>query len=171
MLLLASCANTPPALQSSTPGTFLRHGSILLDLKTDRSSYRDGDAVHITLTSSQRASVRLFNEDADGKRVQLWPNDHSGASGIVEAGKPLTIPAKGSAFRLQASAPYGINTLVAVASAAPFRPSVMADDFFVDKAGMKSFARKGIAWSPAAVSTRPDSATGEARLLYEVKQP
>lgn len=83
----------------------------------------------------------------------------------------MIIPAKGSAFQLKASSPYGTNTLVAVASAAPFLTTVSADDFFVDKGGMKSFARKGIAWSPAAVSTAPQSATGEARLLYEVQKP
>lgn len=169
-VLLFSCTSTPHALQTSAPGTFMRHGEIVLDLKTDKPSYREGDPVVITLSTSRRASVRIFNEDAEGLRTQLWPNVHSSSSGIVEAGKPLVIPAKGSAFLLKAATPYGINTLVAVASSAPFRPSLSPDDFFVDKVGTGSFGIKGMAWTPASTTGDSKSLTGEARFLYEVKQ-
>jgi hypothetical protein len=172
LLLLVSCAIPQSGNQSSlSPGAFLRHGDIVLDLKANKAIYQHGEPITISLKSSRRATVRIFNEDATGARTQVWPNTYSGKSDVIESESLLVIPTKGSGFALKAGAPYGINTIIAVASSAPFRAAISSNNFFVNHSTSTDFARKGISWSPIAVTGNATAQTGEARFLYEVKQP
>lgn len=170
-LLISSCATYPgTSLTATSSGSFLRRGDIVLDLRTDKTSYTDGDPVTITLSASCRASVKLFNEDSTGHRSQIWPNEHGGSNGIVEGGKPITIPAKGSAFILRAGPPYGVNTLIAIAASKPFRLSTTtSNSFFTDAPSFKEFGIRGMTWSASAATGDTNARTGEARLLYEVR--
>ena len=169
-LLLFSCASTPPALQSSAPGTFMRHGKILIDLKTDKSSYREGEEIRLKLWVSQTANVRIFNENVSGVRKLIWPNHLSGGDGIVSSGKTISIPGSRSSYRLEAAHPLGVNTLIAIASTESFQNGFDADKIlFGTLTDNRTFSTKGITWSVSPTPEHKIVRVGEARLLYEVE--
>lgn len=79
-------------------------------------SYRDGDLLAFTMTSSVSGRIILIDVSASGDVMQVYPNQYAGGvdGARIEAGAALAIPDERYPFRLRAGAPYGDGVLIAV---------------------------------------------------------
>lgn len=169
LLLLAACSHRDGSqLATATPGSQLRSGVIALDLRTDKPSYRLGDPMQIRLTSDRPATIQVYNLDANGRRTPLWPRAGTKAR-VLRPGQTLVLPPAGADWRITASEPLGVNTLVAAAEAAasPAQPAASTParpEFFQ----MHTGGWKGLQIEPESATVPNGSAEGEVRWLYRV---
>ncbi|MCB1210203.1 MAG: DUF4384 domain-containing protein [Verrucomicrobiales bacterium] len=174
LIALASCAHRDGShLHATAPGTQLRSGDIGLDLRTDKPRYKLGEPIRLTLTANRTCRVEIWNLDAKGNRMPLWPRPGTKPT-TLQVGTTLTLPPSGADWVIRAAEPLGVNTLVAQATAntaiqRPTRPQGSASHFFQLHTG----GWKGMEVAPAAPSVaEPLSAPrrGEVRWLYEVQR-
>ena len=184
---LSSCTLSENSrLQATRPGTQQRSGAILLDLRTDKPTYKVGEPIIITLTASQRSTVEVWSEDARGKRTAVWPRAGHKKSAHLSAGQTLQLPPRGADWQILAAEPRGVNTLVAIAKGAPAatghtgggHSSSSANSgqpvFFQIPSGGGWKSDRGLTIEspesgPAGTGTGSRGASGEARWLYRVK--
>ncbi len=179
VLVVSSCAHRDGTrLESRAPGTQQRSGDIVLDLRTDQARYRVGDAVRVTATTDQRASLTIYSLDSTGRKTPVWPR-----AGMkpppLNAGETLTLPPKGADWQILAGEPLGVNTLVAEAVSSPRPVPARPNGASSSPSGPEFFQMHTGGWKGLAVepSTQAGSSTtsskrgrGEARWLYEVKR-
>jgi len=180
-LVLSACAHRDGTrLEATAPGTQQRSGGIVLDLRTDQTRYRAGDPIRVTLTTSQPARIEICNLDAKGQRTPIWPRPGTSPAPLSPS-ETLTLPPQGADWQLTASAPHGVNTLVAQATSLPkpTRPRPTSStttaparpEFFqMHTGGWKGMSVQPTA-SPASSPSAPTGkrTTGEARWLYQVQ--
>jgi hypothetical protein len=170
LLSLVSCAQRNGSqLHATAPGTQQRSGTLALDLRTDKTKYKAGEPIKITLTSSQPAKVEIYSLDAQGHRTAVWPRP--GAAAVpVRANVPLLLPPEQGGWNITAAAPLGVNTLVATATAispaAPTANPARPEFFQIHNDGWKGMSVKPTQDRPEPTNTR---SKGEVRWLYEVQ--
>ena len=81
-------------------------------------SYSVGEAIRVGVRVSEDAYVYLFNVRTDGGVNQILPNnyDPDGQDNFVRGGETKYFPPEGAAYTFQASAPEGLDKVIAVAS-------------------------------------------------------
>lgn len=65
-----------------------------LKASLNRASFVAGDCATVTAEVSKRACLAIFNLRADDKVAMIYPSEKTGATEIVELGKPLIFPGK-----------------------------------------------------------------------------
>ncbi len=78
-----------------------------------------GTEINITVDSDRDGYLMVLDVDAEGKLVQLFPNEESLRVGVppkVRAGEPVSLPGEQAGFRFRAVPPLGRGLLVAVVS-------------------------------------------------------
>ncbi len=90
--------------------------ALTLTLALDRSSYRVGDPVRITVGLSRAAYVYLVELDSSGKATLIFPN-HWEPDPRLPGG--TTVLPRGTAYSILASQPTGSETLYGFASESP----------------------------------------------------
>ena len=81
------------------------------------NQHRIGDEVSFTLTSDVDGYLTLFDLNAGGELVLLFPTDEDtrrGKSGRIRANQPLRVPDKSYGFTFEAQPPTGQGQLIAV---------------------------------------------------------
>src|SRR5437773_2702739 len=81
--------------------------------------YVEGDRLIIYVESDRDAYLKLDYYTAEGKVVHLVPNVYS-KEGSIQAKQTYSFGIEGSAAELKVSAPFGPETIKALASSAPF---------------------------------------------------
>ena len=77
---------------------------------------RVGTELEIVIDSDRDGYLVLLDIDADGRLVQIFPNEPSLKAGItqqIRAGQPITIPGNSAGFRYRATPPVGHGILIA----------------------------------------------------------
>lgn len=82
--------------------------------RTDRV-YRHGDAVVLTVETSEDAYVWVYDTGTSGKVHQIFPNRHHDGN-FVRANVPVRIPAEGASYQLVANHPRGAELITVIAS-------------------------------------------------------
>ena len=93
-----------------------------VEVWTDRGPgavYSEGEELLVNVRVTQDAYVRLFYTDASNQTYQIFPNRYR-ADGRIRAGSVITIPGPEDGFAFQVKAPFGIESLTAIASRKPF---------------------------------------------------
>ncbi len=91
-------------------------------------SYAVGEAIRIGVRVTEDAYVYLFNVRTDGGVNQILPNNYDavGQDNFVRGGQTKYFPPEGAAYAFQASAPEGLDKLIAVASETQLDTSALA---------------------------------------------
>jgi len=171
LITLASCAHRDGShLHATSPGTQQRSGDIQLDLRTDKSVYRRGQPIQITLITSQTSRVEVHSLDSKGHRTPIWPQS-SQSTVTLAAGSKLSLPPANADWKLTAAEPLGINTLVATAKPVQTRPSTSPTAATAPFFQLGSGGWKGMKVEPKTSQSEQAGTAkgGEARWLYQVK--
>lgn len=81
---------------------------------------RVGECITVEVTSGIKGKIAIFNVNAEGKTIQIYPNRWSNNRQIgaaptsVRAGESVAIPGPGDMFEFKIKAPLGRNEIVAV---------------------------------------------------------
>jgi hypothetical protein len=103
-------------------------GALTLSLLADRGTngtYFDGEEMVLTVLASKDCWLKVYQIDGKGDVKLIFPNPYSG-DGRLPAGVLVQIPGAGAAFAFKLSAPYGVETIRAVASTVPFQAREVA---------------------------------------------
>ncbi len=101
----------------------------------DRPYYRQGEEIRFMMRLNRPAWVYLFDLNPEGEAILLYPVDDRGhlardVGFVREIEKPLILPEDGYSYELIADAPYGTDTVWAVASETPLDfPANMGGDW------------------------------------------
>ncbi|MBI2986045.1 MAG: DUF4384 domain-containing protein [Deltaproteobacteria bacterium] len=94
-----------------------------VEVWTDRGKgaiYTEGEEMYVMVRVSQDAYVRLYYTDANKQTYQIFPNSYRPES-RVQGGSVLTIPSPEDRFAFRVKAPFGVESLTALASRKPFK--------------------------------------------------
>lgn len=82
-----------------------------LDVTTDRTSYRDGEAVVVQVRIPRDGFLRVYSVDAEGSIAQVFPNDYE-PENRVRGGEVRSIPGDGAQkpYRLKLSLPESLKS-------------------------------------------------------------
>jgi hypothetical protein len=102
----------PAAAAAAAAGTELK-----VKASVDRSDrvYRHGDAVVLTVETSEDAYVWVYDTGTSGKVHQIFPNRHHDGN-FMRANVPMRIPAEGASYQLVANHPRGAELITVIAS-------------------------------------------------------
>ena len=106
--------------------------------------HRAGDEMRFEISSTIDGHLMVFDIDAEGALIQLFPNSHSEKRDIgskIKAGERVRIPTDDYGFALSAGPPYGQGHVVAVVTA----DRIDLDDLVVASRGI---SRAGIVPMP-----------------------
>lgn len=96
------------------------HGSLRVQVWTDKPLYRVGDRIQFGLRVNRDAYVTLVNIGTGGSVTVIYPNryhpDH-----FVRAGQDVTIPPPGARFVLSVKGPPGFEQVRAIATEEPVK--------------------------------------------------
>lgn len=153
------------AVPSSTHAVPTADDGFDLRMQTDRSAYRLGDRMNVTLTAERDCTLTLVNiEQAQNSATVLYPN-RVVESVRLRAGQATVLPGAGSAVELAVLGPAGPQTLVAVC-AEDSRPAL------VDVSGLPLRAiypvLSGAQWSELQHTAQHRPGTGRASVAFEV---
>ena len=121
---------------------------------TDRTSnasgipdYQVGDTIRIYASVNRDAYVYLFNIDPDGTVNLILPNNLSDGANYLRAGEVRAFPGAQDAFSFDIVAPYGVNKVLALASAVPLNLNNVVD-FQTQNAQATGFADVRVTGQP-----------------------
>lgn len=123
-------------------------GHLAVELKANQTTYKKGDLMLFTVTTSEDAYVRLLYQDAHGNVKVLLPN--AAHDGQIKGGVPVTFgdekavnPVTGKAFRIRCTPPFGSEMIAAVVSNTPFKDTDGIRDEATAKGGLADGKRRG----------------------------
>jgi hypothetical protein len=141
------------------PATEVKRGKIKVAVNADKTVYRLGDSVSVTVTSDHAGYLRLYHVETSGRTKLLLPNKGV-ESPRLEAGVAVAFPRLGTdEFRFEVSPPFGQEAFKAVISTTPFEIDENPAD--VSSRGLAELGTKGI----RVVSAQK---IGEAFCYYQV---
>ena len=121
---------------------------------TDRTSnasgipdYQVGDTIRVYASVNRDAYVYLFNIDPDGTVNLILPNNLSDGANYLRAGEVRAFPGTQDAYSFDIVAPYGVNKVLALASAVPLNLNNIVD-FQSQNAQVTGFADVRVAGQP-----------------------
>ena len=129
-------------LQDFVSSQSTEHPSQLAQVTVDvtpSSVVRIGEALKVRVTSSVDGRLVVFNRNEAGRTTQIFPNDFSrtsdgGLRESISAGETIEIPGTNDNFVLRATAPAGLNEVIALI--AP--PNARTSDLTQTGKGMKT---------------------------------
>ena len=77
--------------------------------------YKKGEDLTVNVKASEDCYVWVFDTQTSGTVVQIYPNNYD-KKNFLAAGKTLSIPGKGSKYRLQVAPPSGTELITVLAS-------------------------------------------------------
>lgn len=88
-----------------------------LDVRLDRQNavYPIGQDLRLTIRVNKDAYVTVFNTDAMGRTMVVFPNKFA-QNNRIRAGETVSIPAPNTRFKLQVGGPLGVNLVKVIAS-------------------------------------------------------
>ena len=84
----------------------------------DQQSFVEGDVISFLLTLNSDAYIYLFYKDAENNIFLIYPNQKS-SSQLFKSGFFIPLPPKEQHFQFKIQAPFGEETLYAIASDNP----------------------------------------------------
>jgi hypothetical protein len=115
--VLPPAAPVAPAAPAA-PGTQTPAFTLEVWPNSDTAAYFDGDEMKINLLAGQDCYFKVYHIDVNGQMQLIYPNQYN-RDNRLRANTPRTIPESPVYYPL--SAPYGVETILAVASAEPFQ--------------------------------------------------
>ncbi|HSF06186.1 MAG TPA: DUF4384 domain-containing protein [Methylomirabilota bacterium] len=98
------------------------HGSARVEVTTNRpgagAAFRLGEEIRYFVTATMPGHLYLFHIDADKNVTRIFPNDHQRDASVSGTG-PIEVPGPGAPFTFEASPPFGLETTLALITAAP----------------------------------------------------
>jgi len=85
---------------------------------SDRKEYNEGEFIRLFIQGNRNFYARIVNFAADGRLLQLLPNEYSSSS-FFKGGKTYTIPGEKDQFKLKVSPPFGREKVIVYASEVP----------------------------------------------------
>lgn len=157
--------------------------TLSIDVQTDRTSYRVGDAITVQFTTNADGYVYLYDVDARGLVSILYPSTESG-NAFLRAGNYNLASLLGVA-RLQVSEPTGLENIhgIIVSSAVNLQLDGQRNSSFSDANTFRSVLTQRIqsinpslsfAWDAApfqVTSTQPTNQSPVARFTFSPSQP
>ena len=165
-----SPSDAPPVPKPEPISTTTWHqqsGDIALTLATDKTIYKEGELMTVTITPDLDCYLRLYYLSADHAVHQIFPNKYL-ADTAVKKGQTVTLPGAGASFEFRMGAPFGNETLLAVASSIPFTDKTAQatqDQLFQEfkDTNLEALAHRGISVD------EKKALTGRALHLYRVQ--
>lgn len=147
-------------------------GDVGIALTTDKTEYKEGERMTVTMSLAKDAYLRLYYTDGEQRSFLIFPNKFH-PSDEVKAGEKITLPAPGSAFAFEMTYPADRGTaavsevLTAVASTTPFndtRSLAWEGINFIECTGQSyhEMVTRGI-------DIKPELQPGRATAIYRVK--
>ena len=103
-------------------------GSLKIEVWVDRGRgavYVEGDELIVMVRTNSDAYIRLFYTDAANRTYQVFPNEHH-PEGKIRANVVTRIPEPQDDFFFRVKAPFGIESIMALASIRPLDRLKMA---------------------------------------------
>lgn len=86
-------------------------------VSTDKTRYRTGETLNVTVNLNQSGYLYIYNIDASGKITMLFPNRYSGGN-YISSGR-TTFPRSQDNFYYQLAGQTGTERVIAIASTNP----------------------------------------------------
>ncbi len=155
------------------PGRTAPLRPIPVEVKTDKSTYTEGEELVVTVQAAESGHLRLLYQNAAGEIYTLFPNQFI-TDDRIEGGRPVKVmptpnPKKaGDDVAIQISGPhFGTEYLAAIVTDQPFTDDAALKDELKKSQFAKSTARniEGAITKDARVISRParEGGTGGAR--------
>lgn len=155
------------------PGRTERPRPIAIELKTDKTTYHEGDDLVVTVQAAESGHLRLLYQNAAGEVYTLFPNQFI-TDDLIEGGRPVKVmpvanPKKaGDEVAIQIQGPnFGTEYLAAIVTDQPFTDEAVLREEFKKAPFSKSAARdiERVITKDARVVSRParEGAPGGAR--------
>ncbi|MEI7774378.1 MAG: DUF4384 domain-containing protein [Verrucomicrobiota bacterium] len=115
-----------PIVSIALPGRFEKPRPIPVELKTDKTTYVEGDDLVVTVKAAEAGHLRLLYQNAAGEIYTIFPNKHVVddriAGGVAVKVAPVANPQKaGEEVAIQIAGPnFGTEYLVAIVTDQPF---------------------------------------------------
>lgn len=103
--------STAASQETATTPIAKEQSPLELSVTLDRSSYRKGEAIKISVSASRTCNLTLISLDTAGRSTVLFPSEFAAGSPLTP-GTPLLVPARGAQYVLRADTP-GRETIVA----------------------------------------------------------
>jgi hypothetical protein len=112
----------PPAAPALPPVPTAAPGGLSVTLTTDRGpsgTYLDGEVLTLSVFASKDCWLKVYQIDGAGQVKLIFPNPYS-QKNQIRANTLVRVPDGTSGFSFVMGAPYGVETIRAVASTVPF---------------------------------------------------
>lgn len=131
----------PDPVGTTSTGIGISVNGLQVELTTtggeDRPTYHKDEYIKFVMRLNRPAFVYLFDIDPTGNATLLYPVDSRGyltntgeCGSIQKLNRPIILPEDGCSYDLQASEPYGTDTVWAVAAETPLKfPANLKDDW------------------------------------------
>uniref|UniRef100_A0A7C4AR99 DUF4384 domain-containing protein n=1 Tax=Desulfomonile tiedjei TaxID=2358 RepID=A0A7C4AR99_9BACT len=141
-----------------------------LQLKTDKTEYKQGEPIVFTVESNKECYLTLIDIGTSGKVKIIFPNQYR-QDNVIPANKPYRIPMEGVdvAFSYKVEGPPGKNTVKAIGTLNPckfFAQPLPFKDFVYPLLGDKDQVLKDIA---VALNSLQAGYFAEAEATIEIK--
>ena len=158
------------------PGRNERPRPIPVELRTDKTVYREGDDLVITVQAAEAGHLRLLYQNAKGEVYTLFPNEHI-KDDRIDGGKPVKIvpvpnrQRPGEEVAIVISGPnFGTEHLAAIVTDQPFTDEAALREELRGTTFAKSAARdiERVLTKDARAISRParEGASGGARVGF-----
>jgi hypothetical protein len=88
--------------------------------KGEQAAYYEGEALHVAVQADRDCYLRLYHISWSERALTLVFPNRNDRDSFVPAGSVKLIPSAGAGTTFEVSRPYGVDALIAVASAEPF---------------------------------------------------
>jgi hypothetical protein len=88
--------------------------------KGEQAAYYEGEALHVSVQADRDCYLRLYHISGSERALTLVFPNRNDRNSFVPAGSVKLIPSAGAGTTFEVSKPYGVDALIAVASAEPF---------------------------------------------------
>jgi len=124
------------------PSYGMRRGSFGLTVRSEKLVYRIGESVRVAVTADKDCRLSLVSISPTGKAIRLFPNSYQ-TDTLVRPGQRVLIPPLQSPVHYRASAPPGIQGLVATcrSDGGPSAPGSAKEEDFASVGDLESVGR------------------------------
>lgn len=153
-----------PAAPAAPPIPATDSGAFSVSLIADRGltgTYFDAEEMVLTVLATKDCWLKLYQIDGKGDVKLIYPNQYSG-EGRIPAGVLVQIPRQGAPFAFKLGAPFGVETIRAVASTVAFQAKETAFESLGPNA--PQVLSRGMSVSPKAQNAE----SAQAQIQYTV---
>jgi len=159
----------PPTVVN--PAGNISINGLTVDLTTTRGEqqpfYRKGEQVRLVIRLNRVSQLYLFDLGPNGEASLIYPVDPEtgrldrGVQLRVKPGEPLILPEDGASYEMIAEAPFGTDTVWAVASADPlYIPDELTGKWAVSSVLVEHIRRQGLSVGSGYAESQVEVITG-----------